>query len=65
MMDQPPSMMPQGGGPSPAAGGDPTQQLAAMELARQVAHPSGHAGHHGKGQGRKHHGRKGKKSGGR
>lgn len=44
MMDQPPSMMPQGGGPSPAAGGDPTQQLAAMELARKVEHPSGHSG---------------------
>jgi hypothetical protein len=57
MMDQPPSMMPQGGGPSPAAGGDPTQQLAAMEMARQVAHPSGHSG-----KKHKHGGRHGKKA---
>ena len=55
-MEAPPSMMPQGGGPSPAAGGDPTQQLAAMELARQVAHPAGHSGKKGR-----RHGKKGKK----
>jgi len=58
-MDQPPSMMPQGGGPSPAVGGDPTAQAAAMAMAMQNAHPAGHAGKKGK----RHAGRKGKHSG--
>jgi hypothetical protein len=53
-MDQPPSMMPQGGGPS-GVDNSGAQQAAMMAMAQQTAHPSGHAG-----KKHKHHGRRGK-----
>lgn len=58
-MDQPPSMMPQGGGPSGVDNAG-AQQAAMMAMAQQTAHPGGHGGKKHKHGGR--HSKKGKKA---